>query len=151
MLSSILSCCSYCLPAALGQSRWPAVPATAWQLDGLGPSLPTPQWSSYCSLPKNPTSALGPLGIALRLSPLTQNRRLGPSQHDALDPPLSSMLASLSLYHLLKSFRLFRRSVCLPVHAWNKVHLSMYSCAPPRHREKINSASIYQWYFSNYN
>jgi len=39
--------CSYCLPAALGQSRWPAVPATAWQHDGLGPSLPTPQWSSY--------------------------------------------------------------------------------------------------------
>ena len=45
--SSILSCCSYCLPAALGQSRWPAVPATAWQRDSLGPSLPTLQWSSY--------------------------------------------------------------------------------------------------------
>ena len=41
--SNILSCCSYCLPTALGQSHWPAVRATAWQRD----SLPMPQWSSY--------------------------------------------------------------------------------------------------------
>jgi len=51
-----------------------------------------------CPLPKNTTPALGTFGLGLRASPLTQNRRLGPSQHDGLDSPMHSAKTTNQMY-----------------------------------------------------
>ena len=47
-----------------------------------------PRLLDGCPSPRIPFPALGPLDLGLRPSPLTRNRRLGPSQHDGLDPPV---------------------------------------------------------------
>jgi len=50
-----------------------------------------------CLLPKNTIPALGPLGLRLWASPQAQNRRIAPSQHDGLDPPMQSDVCQASI------------------------------------------------------
>jgi len=63
--------------------------ADFWRYINLYVCRPMYGEGAGCPFPKNLTSAVGPLGPRpsdLRASPLTPNRRIGPSQHDGLDP-----------------------------------------------------------------
>ena len=58
----------------------------------------TPIWWGGGWLPPSqgphPSHPLGPRALALRASPVTRHRRLGPSsQHDGLDPPMAQATA----------------------------------------------------------
>ena len=63
--------------------------ADFWRYINLYVCRPMYGEGAGCPFPKNLTSAVGPFGPRasdLRASPLTPNRRIGPSQHDGLDP-----------------------------------------------------------------
>ena len=67
--------------------------ALSWTLLGEFTALPRPLASGEkggCPLPKNPT-LLSARASAHQALPLTQNRRLGPSQHEGLDLPMSHL------------------------------------------------------------
>ena len=68
-----------------------------------------------CHLPQNRTPTLGPLGLWLHASPLTRNRRLGPSLYDGLDP------------HMNTNEQIFTRSTCFPLFSQHYTEQSQQS------------------------